>query len=59
MCAVTSSAVAQAEMVFTTLSSSGREVFSRLAVPFPLVLLDEAGQATEVASLQPLVYGAR
>jgi superfamily I DNA and/or RNA helicase len=46
-------------MVFTTLSSSAREVFSRLAASFPLVLIDEAAQAAEVASLQPLVYGAR
>jgi hypothetical protein len=47
-----------AEMVFTTLSSSGRGVFARLQRPFELVLIDEAAQAEEVAALQPLVYGA-
>lgn len=27
--------------------------------PAPTVLIDEAGQASEVAALQPLVFGAR
>lgn len=49
----------QAEMVFTTLSSSARDVFSRLVTPFELVLVDEAAQAAEIAALQPLVYGAK
>ena len=48
-----------AEMVFTTLSSSGRGVFARLQRSFELVLIDEAAQAEEVAALQPLVYGAQ
>jgi len=49
----------QAEMVFTTLSSSARDILGRLARPFELVLIDEAAQAAEVAALQPLVYGAQ
>uniref|UniRef100_A0A383W880 Uncharacterized protein n=1 Tax=Tetradesmus obliquus TaxID=3088 RepID=A0A383W880_TETOB len=51
--------VEKAEMVFTTLSSSARDVFSRLVTPFELVLVDEAAQAAEIAALQPLVYGAK
>eukprot|EP00775_Hariotina_reticulata_P003847 gene3846-4104_t len=51
--------VEQAEMVFTTLSSSARDILGRLARPFELVLIDEAAQAAEVAALQPLVYGAQ
>eukprot|EP00879_Flechtneria_rotunda_P011055 GHRR01011551.1.p1 GENE.GHRR01011551.1~~GHRR01011551.1.p1 ORF type:complete len:847 (+),score=311.53 GHRR01011551.1:365-2905(+) len=50
--------VDQAEMVFTTLSSSARDVFGRLQRRFPRVLIDEAAQASEIAALQPLVYGA-
>lgn len=52
-------AAVQAEMVFTTLSSSAREVFNRLQRPFELVLIDEAAQAAEIAALQPLVHGAK
>lgn len=47
-------------MVFTTLSSTQRKIFQLAAskVPFKTVLIDEAGQASEVASLQPLGFGA-
>ena len=47
----------EAEIVFTTLSSSGRNIFSRLHMPFRSVLVDEACQATEPATLQPLIHG--
>ncbi|KAL4419979.1 hypothetical protein ABPG75_007077 [Micractinium tetrahymenae] len=51
----------EAEMVFTTLSSTQRKVFAQSAAkaPFHTVLIDEAGQASEVAALQPLVFGAK
>lgn len=35
----------EAELVFTTLASSGRSVFDRLEHGFDLVLIDEAAQA--------------
>ena len=38
------SLVEEAEMVFSTLSSCGRAVFSRLQRGFDLVLIDEAAQ---------------
>ena len=50
-----------AEMVFTTLSSTGRKLFDRArgSAAFDTVLIDEAAQATEVAALQALALGAR
>ena len=51
--------VSEAEMVFTTLSSTGRRIFQRLTTPFHTVLIDEAAQASEIATLQPLAFGAR
>ena len=51
--------VSRAEVVFTTLSSTGRRVFRRLAAVFDTVLVDEAAQATEPALLQALRFGAR
>ena len=54
------SIVADAEMVFTTLSSTGRRVFSRLeSGHFETVLIDEAAQASEVTTLQALTFGCR
>ena len=51
----------EAEMVFATLSSTQRKVFKSVAhkIPFHTVLIDEAGQSSEVAALQPLCFGAR
>ena len=49
--------VQEAEMVFTTLSSTGRRIFSRLENAFENVLVDEAAQASEIAVLQPLTLG--
>ena len=50
-----------AEMVFATLSSTQRKIFKVVAAkaPFHTVLIDEAGQSSEVAALQPLAFGAR
>ncbi|KAL8150950.1 hypothetical protein V2J09_020758 [Rumex salicifolius] len=48
----------EAEIVFTTLSSSGRKLFSRLTHGFDMVVIDEAAQASEVAILPPLALGA-
>lgn len=52
--------VTEAEMVFTTLSSTGRRVFQRLPPnTFETVLIDEAAQASEIAALQPLTFGCK
>ena len=48
-----------AEMVFTTLSSTGKKVLSKVNRGFETVLIDEAAQASEVSTLQPLVYGCQ
>ncbi|KAL5225398.1 hypothetical protein ABZP36_012037 [Zizania latifolia] len=48
----------EAEIVFTTVSSSGRKLFSRLSHGFDMVVIDEAAQASEVAVLPPLSLGA-
>eukprot|EP01018_Ginkgo_biloba_P000122 Gb_34450 [translate_table: standard] len=48
----------EAEIVFTTVSSSGRKLFLRLAHGFDMVVIDEAAQASEVAVLPPLSLGA-
>ena len=52
--------VVEAEMVFTTLSSTGRKVFERgTCGRFHTVLIDEAAQSTEMAALQPLAFGCK
>jgi len=53
--------LADAEMVFSTLSSTQRKIFKDASsrAPFHTVLVDEAGQASEVATLQPLTNGAK
>ncbi|KAJ7518585.1 hypothetical protein O6H91_21G075400 [Diphasiastrum complanatum] len=48
----------EAEIVFTTVSSSGRRLFTNLARGFDIVVIDEAAQASEVAVLPPLSLGA-
>ncbi|XP_076932417.1 putative helicase MAGATAMA 3 [Bidens hawaiensis] len=48
----------EAEVVFTTVSSSGRRLFSRLTQGFDMVVIDEAAQASEVGVLLPLALGA-
>ena len=51
--------VQEAEIVFTTLSGTGRRIFSRLQDAFENVLIDEAAQASEIAVLQPLMLGCK
>lgn len=48
----------EAEIVFTTVSSSGRRLFSNLTHGFDMVVIDEAAQASEAAVLPPLSLGA-
>ncbi|MCL7048360.1 hypothetical protein MKW94_000768 [Papaver nudicaule] len=48
----------EAEIVFTTVSSSGRKIFSRLEHGFDMLVIDEAAQASEVAILPPLALSA-
>lgn len=51
--------VNEADMVFTTLSSTGRRVFERMQNRFETVLVDEAAQASEIAIMQPLTFGCK
>lgn len=53
------SIVGEAEMVFATLSSCGRNIFGQLMKKFEICIIDEAAQASEVATLQPLQYGCK
>ncbi|XP_051185779.1 probable helicase MAGATAMA 3 [Lolium perenne] len=48
----------EAEIVFTTVSSSGRKLFSDLSHGFDMVVIDEAAQASEVGVLPALSLGA-
>ncbi|KAF6149170.1 hypothetical protein GIB67_026026 [Kingdonia uniflora] len=48
----------EADIVFTTVSSSGCKLFSRLTRGFDMVIIDEAAQANEVGVLPPLVTSA-
>jgi senataxin len=57
--ALEASFVDEAEIVFTTLTSSSRRVFRQLTHGFDTVLIDEAAQANEVATLIPFLHGAR
>lgn len=58
--AIEVSLMQEAEMVFTTLSSSQSAPFKALMsrTTFKTVLVDEAGQASEVATMQALIMGA-
>jgi len=53
--------LSEAEMVFSTLSSTQQKIFKDTSkrAPFHTVLIDEAGQANEVAALQPMTAGAK
>ena len=48
-----------AQIVFTTLNSSGQEFFARMSVGFSTVVIDEACQAVEASTLIPLQLGAK
>lgn len=54
---LTGALMERAEIVFTTLSSTGRRAFQQ-GRKFDLVLVDEAAQASEVATLQPLALAS-
>ncbi|KAK3142623.1 hypothetical protein QOZ80_4BG0349090 [Eleusine coracana subsp. coracana] len=49
----------EAAIVFSTLSFSGSSIFSRMTRAFDVVIIDEAAQAVEPATLVPLVHGCR
>ena len=51
--------VRDAEMVFTTLSSTGRRIFQYARTQFHTVLIDEAAQASELATLQAFAFGCK
>ena len=57
--ALEASLVDDAEIVFSTLASSSRRVFRDVANGFDTVLVDEAAQANETATLIPFLHGAR
>ncbi|GMG98866.1 hypothetical protein Nepgr_000706 [Nepenthes gracilis] len=46
-------------IVFSTLSFSGSSIFSKLSCGFDVVIIDEAAQAVEPATLVPLVNGCK
>ena len=47
----------KAEIVFTTVSSSGCKLFQRLLHGFDMVVIDKDAQASEVVVLPPLSLG--
>ncbi|VAI54731.1 unnamed protein product [Triticum turgidum subsp. durum] len=49
----------EAAIVFSTLSFSGSAIFTRMTRAFDVVIIDEAAQAVEPATLVPLVHGCR
>lgn len=49
----------EAAIVFSTLSFSGSSLFTRLNRIFDVVIIDEAAQAVESATLVPLAHGCR
>ncbi|XP_062185215.1 probable helicase MAGATAMA 3 [Phragmites australis] len=49
----------EAAIVFSTLSFSGSSIFSRMTRAFDVVIIDEAAQAVEPATLVPLIHGCR
>ncbi|KAJ0976868.1 hypothetical protein J5N97_012342 [Dioscorea zingiberensis] len=49
----------EAAIVFSTLSFSGSSLFTRMNRVFDVVIIDEAAQAVEPATLVPLAHGCR
>ncbi|TVU14519.1 hypothetical protein EJB05_37994, partial [Eragrostis curvula] len=49
----------EAAIVFSTLSFSGQSIFSKMTRTFDVVIIDEAAQAVEPATLVPLIHGCR
>ncbi|XP_015631205.1 probable helicase MAGATAMA 3 [Oryza sativa Japonica Group] len=56
---IRSSILDEAAIVFSTLSFSGSSIFSRMARAFDVVIIDEAAQAVEPATLIPLIHGCK
>lgn len=56
---VRSSILSEAAIVFSTLSFSGSSLFSKLNSGFDVVIIDEAAQAVEPATLVPLANGCK
>ncbi|KAM0893397.1 hypothetical protein ACQ4PT_025141 [Festuca glaucescens] len=56
---IRASVLDEAAIVFSTLSFSGSAIFSRMTRAFDVVIIDEAAQAVEPATLVPLVHGCR
>ena len=51
--------VDEAEIVFTTLASSGRKTIKNVTHGFSNVIVDEAAQSTELSTILPLLTGAK
>ncbi|KAL1802102.1 hypothetical protein ACET3Z_030749 [Daucus carota] len=57
--AIRNSILDEAAIVFSTLSFSGSSLFSKLNRTFDVVIIDEAAQAIEAATLVPLANGCK
>ncbi|KAK1374132.1 tRNA-splicing endonuclease positive effector (SEN1) [Heracleum sosnowskyi] len=57
--AIRDSILDEAAIVFSTLSFSGSSLFSKLNHTFDVVIIDEAAQAIEAATLVPLANGCK
>lgn len=47
----------EADVLCSTLSGSGHDMFKNLSIEFETVIIDEAAQSIEISSLIPLKYG--
>ncbi|XP_058098948.1 probable helicase MAGATAMA 3 isoform X3 [Magnolia sinica] len=56
---IRSSILDEAAIVFSTLSFSGSTLFTRMNRVFDVVIIDEAAQAVEPATLVPLAHGCK
>ncbi|KAL5216782.1 hypothetical protein ABZP36_008183 [Zizania latifolia] len=56
---IRASVLDEAAIVFSTLSFSGSSMFSRMGRAFDVVIIDEAAQAVEPATLVPLIHGCK
>lgn len=57
--ALEASFVDEAEIVFTTLASSGKQCLMKISHGFETLVVDEAAQATESCLLLPLIHGVK
>ena len=57
--ALEASFVDEAEIVFTTLASSGKQCLMKISHGFQTLVVDEAAQATESCLLLPLIHGVK